>query len=236
MKDQSANFFRPRLWLIAGLLLLPFMLTNDSLWIDEGGTAMYAMQPDFHSWWHHLGQDNTSDSEMPLTMFFAMISGSMLGTAEWQMRAINLLWGALAMVGMYRVGRRIQMPWLPLLLAIQPYFWFYMNEARPYALQIACGTWLLAAFVEFIFAKAAGQTWAWLLAGSVFFLFLTTMLAPVTVGAVVLAGAMIAALNRWKPERKALLVLLAGAVANPPFIIFPRCSGEPKARNCGMWI
>ena len=211
------------------------MLTNDSLWIDEGGTAMYAMQPDFHSWWHHLGQDNTSDSEMPLTMFFAMISGSMLGTAEWQMRAINLLWGALAMVGMYRVGRRIQMPWLPLLLAIQPYFWFYTNEARPYALQIACGTWLLAAFVEFIFAKAAGQTWAWLLAGSVFFLFLTTMLAPVTVAAVVLTGAMIAALNRWKPERKALLVLLAGAVANLPAAFYYLSALLRGAKGAQLW-
>ena len=215
MKLTSFNFS-----LFFALLLLPFMLTNDSIWIDEGDTAMYAMQPDFHSWWQYLRHDALADCQMPLSMFFAMISGRLLGTAEWQMRAINLLWGALAMVGMYRVGRRIQMPWLPLLLAIQPYFWFYMNEARPYALQIACGTGLLAAFVEFIFAKAAGQTWAWLLAGSVFFLFLTTMLAPVTVAAVVLAGAVIAVFNRWKPERKALFILLAGAVANLPAAIY----------------
>ncbi|HEY5233200.1 MAG TPA: hypothetical protein VIK35_06690 [Verrucomicrobiae bacterium] len=234
MKLTSVNFSLFFALLLAGLLL-PFMLTNDSIWIDEGGTAMYAAQPDFHSWWHHLGQDNTSDSEMPLTMFMAWIAAPVLGTAEWQMRAVNLLWGALAMVGMYRVGRRIQMPWLPLLLAIQPYFWFYMNEARPYALQIACGTWLLAAFVEFIFAKAAGQTWAWLLAGSVFFLFLTTMLAPVTVAAVVLAGIIIAFLNRWKPERKALLVLLAGAVANLPAAIYYLTTLLRGAKGSQLW-
>jgi hypothetical protein len=235
MTTPPGNLFHPRLWLLAGLLLLPFMLTNDSLWIDEGGTAMYAAQPDFHSWWHRLRQDNGSDSEMPLTMFMAWIAGPVLGTAEWQLRAINLLWGALALVGMHRVGRRIQMPWLPLLLAVQPYFWFYMDEARPYALQIACGTWLLAAFVEFISAKASGASWAWLLAGSVFVLFPTTMLAPVTVAAVVLTGAMIAALNRWKPERKALLVLLAGAVANLPVAVYYLSTLLRGAKGAQLW-
>lgn len=235
MKDKSEKQNHPRLWLLAGLLLLPFMLTNDSIWIDEGNTAMYAMRPDFHSWWQHLRQDVQADCQMPLSMFFAMVSGRLLGTAEWQMRVINLLWGALALIGMYRVGRRVQMPWLPLLLAIQPYFWFYTNEARPYALQIACGTWLLAAFVEFIFAKAAGQTWAWLLAASVFFLFLTTMLAPVTVAAVVSAGAVIAALNRWKPERKALFILLAGAVANLPAAIYYLTTLLRGAKGAELW-
>jgi uncharacterized membrane protein len=80
---------------------------------------------------------------------------------EWQLRAVNLLWGALAVVGMYRVGQRLKIPWLPLLLASQPYFWFYMNEARPYALQLACGTGLLVALVEFYFARAVGTAWAY---------------------------------------------------------------------------
>ncbi len=74
------------------------------------------------------------------------------------MRAGNLLWGALALGAMYRVGRRLKLPWLPLLLAIQPYFWFYMNEARPYALEIACGSWLLAALVEFHNRRVSGES------------------------------------------------------------------------------
>jgi hypothetical protein len=235
MNEDPAINFHPRLWLFAGLLLLPFMLTNDSIWIDEGGTAMYAAQPDFHSWWYHLGEDKGSDCEMPLAMLLAWLSGPVLGTAEWQLRAINLLWGALALIGIYRVGRRVQMPWLPLLLAIQPYFWFYMDEARPYALQIACGTWLLAGFVEFIFAKAAGASWAWLLVVSVFFLFLATMLAPVTVAAVVLAGIIIAAFNGWKPKKKALLILLAGAVANLPAAIYYLTTLLRGAKGAQLW-
>jgi hypothetical protein len=40
MNDNPAKQTRPRFWLFAGLLLLPFMLTNDSIWIDEGNTAI----------------------------------------------------------------------------------------------------------------------------------------------------------------------------------------------------
>lgn len=228
-------FSRPGFWLCAALLLLPFMLTNDSLWIDEGDTAMYALQPDFSSWWQHLRQDPAADCQMPLSMLFAWISGRMLGVGEWQMRAVNLLWGVVTLAGMYRVGRRIQLPWLPVLLAVQPYFWFYMNEARPYALQIACGSWLLVAFVEFLSRKAAGESWAWLLAASTFFLFLSTLLAPVSVAAIVIAGVVVAVLNHWKPNRRALLILLAGAAANIPTAIYHLSTLVRGAKSAMLW-
>lgn len=217
---HAKSYLSPWLWLLLALLLLPIMPTHDSLWLDEGNTAMYAMQPDLHSWFHHLLQDRGADCQMPLSLFFAWIGGRVLGVGEWQMRAVNLLWGVLALVGMYRMGRRLRIAWLPLLLAIQPFFWFYMNEARPYALEIACGTWLLVAFVEFLSLQGNGESWAWLLVVSVFFLFLTTLLAPIPVMAVVISGAMIAARNHWRPGGKAWLVLLAGAVANIPAAIY----------------
>ena len=228
-------FLNPRFWLLAGLLLLPFMLTNDSLWLDEGNTGMYVIQPDFHSWWHYLRQDLQADCQMPLSMFFAWVSGRMLGTQEWQMRAVNLLWGVLALVGMFRAGRRLQLPWLPLLLAIQPYFWFYMNEARPYALQIACGSWLLAALVEFHTRKASGEAWAWLLVAATFFLFLSTLLAPLPVAAVVAAGGVAAVLRHWKPSRKAVLILLGGAAANIPTAIYYWSTLLRGAKGAQLW-
>jgi hypothetical protein len=141
--------FNPMFLLLLSLLLLPLMVTNDSLWLDEGDTAMYALQPDFQSWCRYLRHDLAADCQMPLSMLAAWAGGRTIGTSEWQMRAINILWGALALIGMYKAGKRLQLSWLPLLLAIQPYFWFYMNEARPYASQIACGAWLFAAFAEF---------------------------------------------------------------------------------------
>jgi hypothetical protein len=228
-------FLNPRFWLLCGLLLLPFMLTNDSLWIDEGDTAMYAMQPDFHSWWHHLRQDTAADCQMPLSMLFAWIGGRVLGTQEWQMRAVNLLWGVLALGAMFRVGRRLKLPWLPLLLAIQPYFWFYMNEARPYALEIACGAWLLVAFVEFHFSHGSGESWAWLLVIAAFFLFLSTLLAPLPVAATVVAGGVAAWRGRWQPSRKAILILLGGAAANGPAAIYYVSTLLRGAKGAELW-
>ncbi len=121
-------FSSPRFWLLAALLLLPFMASNDSLWLDEGDTAMYVLQPDFHAWCDRLHTDLQADCQMPLALLCSWIAGKIWGTAEWQLRGINLIWGALALIGMYRVGQRLKIPWLPLLLAIQPYFWFYNNE------------------------------------------------------------------------------------------------------------
>jgi hypothetical protein len=207
-------------WLMAALLLLPLMITGESLWLDEGDTAMYALQPDLHAWWQLLNQDHGADCQMPLSMFVAWLGGKLWGTQEWQLRAVNILWGALALLGLFRAGKRLQIPWLPLLMAIQPYFWFYMNEARPYALQIAGGSWLFAAFVEFIGCKGTGESWAWMFAGAVVLLCLSTMLAPLPIAAALVALGAIAVKRHWRVSRNSIFILLGGAVACIPLGIY----------------
>ena len=228
-------FSSSRRWLLAALLLLPLMVSNDSLWLDEGDTAMYVMQPDFHSWWQRLQHDDQADCQMPLALLVSWTGGKLWGTQEWQLRGVNLLWGALAVCGLYRVGRRLQTPWLPLLLALQPYFWFYTNEARPYALELAGGTWLLVALVEFNYARAAGTGWAWLLAGAVLFLFCGTLLAPLPVGATLLLCAGIAWRQGWKIERKAILILLGGLAACGPVAFYYLTTLLRGAKGAQVW-
>jgi len=210
----------PKLWLFLGILLLPLMLTNQSLWLDEGCTAMYAIQSDLQSWWHYLRTDTYSDCQMPLSMLVAWITAHTFGIQEWELRAINLLWGGLTLIALFRVGKRIHLPWLPALLAIQPYFWFYTNEARPYSLEIAIGAWILAGFVEFLNSEAAGKSWAWILAATGVCLCYTTMLAPPTLGAVLLTGGLIAWKYQWKISRKSFLILAAGTIATLPAAIY----------------
>jgi hypothetical protein len=225
----------PRVWLLAALCLLPMMVSNDSLWLDEGDTAMYVMQPDFHAWWDRLRHDGQADCQMPLALLCSWVAGKWWGVQEWQLRALNLLWGALALVGMQRVGRRLQLPWLPMLLAIQPYFWFYTNEARPYALQLAGGTGLLLALVEFYFARAGGTAWAWLLAVAGFFLFCATLLAPLPVAMTLLAGGFIAWRSGWRLERRAVLILLGGLMACIPVGIYYLTTLLRGARGAQVW-
>jgi hypothetical protein len=227
--------FTPAVWLALGILLLPLMITSESLWLDEGDTAMYALQPDFHSWRQHLSHDLAADCQMPLSMFFAWVTGQMLGTHEWQLRASNVLWGALALFAFYRAGKRLNLPWLPLLLAIQPYFWFYSNEARPYALQIACGSWLFAGFAEFIALKGAGESWAWVFASAAVFLCLATMLAPLPVAVIAITGGIIASLCQWKVSRKSILILFGGAIANIPIAIYYCSTLARGAKGAQLW-
>lgn len=227
--------FTPAVWLALGLLLLPLMITSESLWLDEADTAMYALQPDFHSWQQHLNQDRGADCQMPLSMFLAWITGQTLGTREWQLRAINVLWGALALFALYRAGKRLNLPWLPLLLAVQPYFWFYSNEARPYSLQIACGAWLFAGFAEFIALKGAGESWAWVFATAMVFLCLASMLAPLPIAVVAITGGIIAGLCGWKISRKSILILLGGAFANIPIAIYYFSTLARGAKGARLW-
>lgn len=231
---MKSNFIA-RIALLLGLLLLAVMVSNDSLWLDEGDMALYAIQPDFHSWLHYLRNDVAADCQMPLSMFCAWVGGKTLGTAEWQLRAINVIWGALALLGMYRAGKRLNLPWLPLLLAMQPYFWFYMNEARPYAAQIAGGAWLLAAFVEFISDQAEGERWAWVFSGAMIFLCLATMLAPVPILAVLIAAAIVARSGRWQISRKSALILIGGALANIPIGIYYASTLARGAKGAQLW-
>lgn len=228
-------FASPRFWLWLSLAVLPLTISNDSLWLDEGDTAMYAQEPDCSSWTHRLLHDDQADCQMPLGMFCAWVGGKILGTQEWQLRAVNLIWGALALLALYRVGCRLQLPWLPALLALQPYFWFYLNEARPYASQLACGAWLLAGLVEFYCGQGRGTGWAWQFAVASVVAFASTMLAPLPVAATVAALAFIAWREGWKPGRRAICILLGGLLACVPLAVYYLGTLMRGAKGSQMW-
>ena len=172
---------------------------------------------------------------MPLSLFCAWLVSHTLGSHEWQLRAVNVLWGAVALLGMYRVGKRLQLPWLPVLLAIQPYFWFYSNEARPYALQMACGAWLLAGLTDFIASQGTGESWVWEFSVASIILCLTTMLAPLPVAVAVAAGGIVAFKDKWKLHRKTLAVLVGGAIAAIPIGLYYLSTLSRGASGAKLW-
>ena len=133
--------------LFAAIVVCMLMPSDQSLWIDEAGTALFAEPPSLAAWWGALRGWIDSERLMPLAMFTTWLGAQMLGAGEWALRAINLLWAWSAVVAFARIGKVRGLWWLPLLLVVQPFLWFYVNEARPYAMQIAAGAWLLAALV-----------------------------------------------------------------------------------------
>jgi len=181
--EMNLHFFpmNKHAWvLFACLGILCVMPGSESLWIDEAFVGVWARTPDLLSLWDRLLQDPNSDGQMPFFVLFSWSAARLLGTSEWALRAPNLLWGAIALLGMYRIGRQWNQPWFPLLLILSPFFWFYMNEARPYAMQIGLGSLLAASYSAILAGKnPLDACWAWQFALSGWLLCASTMLGVI---------------------------------------------------------
>lgn len=204
---------RSSIWiLLSSFAVLALQISNQSLWIDEGGTAFYGLLPTFRDWWQFLIHDPISNSQMPLPLLGAWLTAHSLGTAEWQLRSLNLLWAGGGLVAFYFAGRALGCRWLPALLVIQPYFWFYNNELRPYSQEIFCGTLLVLGTVLFYRDQAQGNRWAWISAAGGVLLGYTTILSAFPIGATALVCGLIGYSRGWRIGRRAWLPLVLGCI------------------------
>lgn len=146
-------FINPVFCFVISLVLGGLMISDESLWIDETQTAIYARMATFAEWRQKLVAAKTSEVQMPLSVFIAWVAGKSIGTNEWQLRVPNVLWVGLAGLAVGLAAARIQDPRLFPLFLIHPFLWYYANEARPYALQIAAGCWLLYGIIRLVQAR-----------------------------------------------------------------------------------
>ena len=144
--------------LAAGLL----MVSSQSLWIDEGGTWLFARQSSLSDWTATLLSHRNSEAQMPFGMFAAWLGARLIGESEWQLRSLNALWIALAGTAIGRLGQTLRLPSLLPLFLVHPFVWYYANEARPYALIICVSAWLLAlwGFVHHDRMLSPARLWA----------------------------------------------------------------------------
>ena len=122
---------------------MAFSISNDSIDQLESQTWDYARLGTFHEFCHELRTDDNPESQMPLGMFSAWAWSRAFGSHEAAMRSVNLLWAAIALAAFARIGKRVSIPWLPLLFAIQPFVWYYMNRARTPMMEMTGGALLL---------------------------------------------------------------------------------------------
>ena len=202
--------------LLGCLFLLPLQVSNQSLWIDEGGTAFYALQPSLRAWASHLVHDTIPNCQMPLSMFLAWVGAHTFGSTEWQLRVVNLVWAAGALIALFYVGRLLKCSWLPVVLFVQPYFWFYTDQARPYSLEIFCGALLVLGVTLFWHDQGKSGRWAWTLAVGGVLLGYATLLAPFSLFGVFAACAAIARGKKWRiPRGSWIPLILAGVLLIP---------------------
>src|SRR5205809_1270715 len=183
--------------LLIALLLTLFIPSHDSLWLDEAQTASYAAQPTFADVLRKLATDSQSDAQMPLGMMSAWFGGRILGTGEWELRAPNIAWAIVAILGLWMTARRLRLPGLELLFAVHPFLWFYANEARPYTMQLAAASWLLFGVVDCIHRRATGRVWIWALAMGAIVVAGASMLGLVMVASVLVVLTVIIMKESW---------------------------------------
>ncbi len=142
-------------WVIPAVLAILVgmaAITTQSFWMDETSTAMIAAQPTLAKWWQAMLKDGGSSTQMPFYMIHVWIWEKIFGHGEWWLRAANLPWLAL---GFLAIPRR--QVYFSLALAISPFLWFYLNEARPYTMQISASLILLGALWRLLESPAGGN-------------------------------------------------------------------------------
>jgi hypothetical protein len=186
---------------LLALILCAFMPSDQSIWIDEAQTYVYASQPSLSAWWQKLRTDVFSEPLMPLGMLSAWASGQVFGLSEWQMRLPNVIWMWIAVTAFTFLGRFWQVPWAPLFLAVQPFVWFYANEARPYSMQIACSSVIAISMVRLIEKRSfsPGRTAAILIAANI--LVATSLFGVLTAAPAVLTTIYLCWRQRWMVSR-----------------------------------
>jgi hypothetical protein len=145
--DSRLAFF----WLvIVGFLICLAAINTQSYWVDEAGTAWKAAQPTLMDWWQAMRAEGNSNLQLPFYLLFAWAWEKIAGLDEFALRAGNALWFLLGLVALARAltGKSFLRWGMSLALLSSPFAWYYLNEARPYAMQLGASCIVFAALYQ----------------------------------------------------------------------------------------
>jgi len=123
-------------WAVLGVLVCLVAISRQSLWIDEAFMAVKASQPTLAAWWRAMLEGGGSDLQMPLYMIYVWGFAKIFGLSEWSLRAANIPWFVAGVAAFIRVFPRPQRPAVAAVTLAAPFAWYYLNEARPYTMQL----------------------------------------------------------------------------------------------------
>jgi len=178
------------LWALAGLVVCLLAVSGDSVWIDEALTAQEAAHEAPGGMWRMVLHDKGSDLQMPLYIFYMWGWVKMFGAGEWTLRAANIPW-FVAAITLFTVAFTGPRRWAMGLVALCcPFAWYYLNEARPYAIQLSASMVVFAALHRLSqgISLTAGQerAWVWAFFLGMIFLCGSTLLGMIWAGAALL--------------------------------------------------
>jgi hypothetical protein len=166
----------------ATVLMAAAAISNQSLWIDEGGAAIKAIQPTIAGWWEALRTENNSNLQLIVHLLYLWSWAKLFGGSEVALRAANvpLLFGALAAAMWGLRGMPGRQCWFVLLALVNAFTWYYVGEARPYILLLAASCAALAALYRAYTDPAeatAGSSWFRIFSASLLLVCATSLVA-----------------------------------------------------------
>jgi hypothetical protein len=179
-KSIDARFSLSERWVLVviGTSLLALGVSGESLWVDEGYSAKLAMQPTLMLWARTLQSILGSEPQMPGYQLYLWGWTRIFGMSEWAMRFANLPWALLftAMLA-WASERLLHVRRLWLVICLSPFLWFYMNEARPYAMMLGLSMATTAAVLSYAREPEHFRFASWWTMISLLVLWATHMLA-----------------------------------------------------------
>jgi hypothetical protein len=151
--DRESSVREQIALVILGSILLAVAVTKQSLWIDEAWTAWFAGHPSAKSLLESVAHTNGSEAQMPGYLLFMFAWVKLFARSEVAMRLANLPFAVLLLSSFSWVSTALlKRAYAWLIIALSPFLWFYMNEARPYVALMATssvvGTAVLAYCID----------------------------------------------------------------------------------------
>ena len=115
--------------------------------------AVKASQPTLAAWWRAMLEGGGSDLQMPLYMIYVWGFAKIFGLSEWSLRAANIPWFVAGVAAFIRVFPRPQRPAVAAVTLAAPFAWYYLNEARPYTMQLGASLLVFAGLYQLSQAK-----------------------------------------------------------------------------------
>ena len=205
--------------LLAGFCLCIVAISSQSLWIDETYTALKAQQSTFPNWWHEMRRAGGSDMQMPLYMIWIWICEKFFSSSEIALRGVNLFWILPGLFALWvALARQPRLQLAVFLVAVcNPFLWYYLDEARPYAMQIGASLFLAAALYHWsektFFPGTSESFWVWGFVLALVALSGASMLGMIWAGAAIVAAIFLTSKERLlKLGRNFVFAWLAGIV------------------------
>src|SRR5216683_3009900 len=110
-------------------------ITHQSLWMDEGYTVWFAAHKSIGSFFSTLigAPGATGDPQMLFYLLYMWSWVKVFGESEIALRAANIPFALLFLGAMGWASQRfLKLSNLWVLFCLSPFFWFYLNDARPY--------------------------------------------------------------------------------------------------------